>query len=79
MYGCTGVPCVKKIEKAKNENEAIQMRLVTMVMLYLCFSKYCIILGSAAGVFTEKCRNTEPKNTTNKWVDGFYFTLIMVA
>ena len=33
----------------------------------------------AAGVFTEKCRNTESKNTTNKWVRGFHFTLIMVA
>ena len=33
----------------------------------------------AAGVFTEKCRNTESKNTTNKWVHGFYFTLLMVA
>ena len=33
----------------------------------------------AAGVLTEKCRNTESKNTTNKWVHGFYFTLIMVA
>ena len=32
-----------------------------------------------AGVFTEKCRNTESKNTTNKWVHGFYFTLIMVT
>ena len=33
----------------------------------------------AAPVFTEKCRNTESKNTTNKWVHGYYFTLIMVA
>ena len=33
----------------------------------------------AAGVFRKKCRNTESKNTTNKWVHGFYFTLIMVA
>ena len=33
----------------------------------------------AAGVFTKKCRKTESKNTTNKWVHGFYFTLIMVA
>ena len=33
----------------------------------------------AVGVFAKKCRNTESKNTTNKWVRGFYFTLIMVA
>ena len=26
MYGCTGVPCVKKIEKTKNDNEAIRHR-----------------------------------------------------
>ena len=26
MYGCTGVPCVQKIEKTKNENEAIRHR-----------------------------------------------------
>ena len=26
MYGCTGVPCVQKIEKTKNENEAIPHR-----------------------------------------------------
>ena len=26
MYGCTGAPCVQKIEKTKNENEAIQHR-----------------------------------------------------
>ena len=32
-----------------------------------------------AGVFTKKCRNTESKNTANKWVHGFYFTLITVA
>ena len=28
----------------------------------------------AAGVFIEKYRNTGSKNTTNKWVHGFYFT-----
>ena len=26
MYGCTGVSCVQKIEKTKNENEAIRHR-----------------------------------------------------
>ena len=33
----------------------------------------------ATPVVTEKCRSTESNNTTNKWVHGFYFTLIMVA
>ena len=45
------------------------MRLVTMVMLYLCFSKYCIILGLVTKLRWQlQClqRNAESKNTTNK-------------
>ena len=44
-----------------------------MVMLYLCFSKYCIILGLVTKLRWQlQClqRNAESKNTTNKCVHG---------
>ena len=52
---------------------------VPVLLKILHNSGFSYKVKMAAGVFTEKCRNTESKNTTNKWVRGFHFTLIMVA
>ena len=51
-----------------------------MVMLYVCFSNLEILHNSgfgykvkmAAGVFTEKCRNTESNKQVGTWI-LFYF------
>ena len=83
MYGCTRVPCVQKLSKLKmktrqyDTDEAGDYGDAVPVLLEILHnSGFGYKIKMAAGVFTEKCRNTESKNTTNKWVHAwilFYF------
>ena len=84
--GARGFRVFKKLRKLKmktrqyDTDEAGDYGDAVPVLLEILHnSGFSYKVKMAAGVFTEKCRNTESKNTTNKWVDGFYFTLIMVA
>ena len=81
MYGCTGVPCVKKLRKLKmktrqyDTDEAGDYGDAVPVLLEILHnSGFGYKVKMAAPVFTEKCkclqRNAESKNTTNKWVHG---------
>ena len=84
--GAQGFRVVKKLRKLKMKTRQYDTDeagdygdAVTLLLEILHSSGFGYKVKMAAGVFTKKCRNTESKNTTNKWVHGFYFTLIMVA
>ena len=88
--GARGFSVFKKLKKLKwKRGNTTQMRRVTMVMLYLHFSRDCIILSSVTKlrwqmeykllIYREMQNKTRLKNKTSMWVCGFYFILIMVA
>ena len=78
--GARGFRVFQKLRKLKMKTRQYDTDEAVSVLLEILHNAgFGYKVKMAAGVFTEKCRNTESKNTTNKWVHGFYFTLIMAA
>ena len=84
--GAQGFRVLKKLRKLKmktrqyDTDEAGDYGDAVPVLLEILHnSGFGYKVRMAAGVFAEKCRNTESKNTTIQWVHEFYFTSIMVA
>ena len=69
------------LEILHNSGFGYKVKMAAPVFTEKCrFKEYNKQVGTWPG-WQLQClqRNAESKNTTNKWVHGFYFTLIMVA